>query len=87
MKLYTEVEVRTVLNAVSKLYKPLSVDEIVDFIIPIELPSDEEIQDAANEYAGNKKRIKNLSNREFDLSKNDFIKATKWFKEQITKTK
>ena len=88
MKLYTKEQVT---NVWQKYWLTAGVSNELEKILEqeksIELPSDEEIQDAANEYAENKKRIKNLSNREFDLSKNDFIKATKWFKEQITKTK
>lgn len=76
MKLYTEEEVRTVLNAVSKLDKPLSVDEIIDFIIPIELPSDEEIENSAKKLV----MSYHLENRCFQL-------GAKWIKEQITKTK
>ena len=58
---------------------------IDEYVTPIELPSDEEIEEMANRYAASKKQLKHLSNREFDLSKNDFIKASKWMKEQILK--
>lgn len=89
MKLYTEETVKFIAKAIYEhdFDSNKTPEELVDELKPIELPSDEKIQDAANEYAENKKRMKNLSNREFDLSKNDFIKATKWIKEQITKTK
>jgi hypothetical protein len=44
MKLYTEEEVLRVLNMVSKLYKPLTVNQTIEHLTPIELPSDEEFK-------------------------------------------
>ena len=44
MTLYTEEEVLRVLNMVSKLYKPLTVNQTIEHLTPIELPSDEEIK-------------------------------------------
>jgi hypothetical protein len=44
MKLYTEEEVLRVLNMVSKLYKPLTVNQTIEHLTPIELPSDEELK-------------------------------------------
>jgi hypothetical protein len=43
MKLYTEEEVLRVLNMVSKLYKPLTVNQTIEHLTPIELPSEEDI--------------------------------------------
>ena len=81
MKLYTEEQVRLLLNEILTLSS--SVDDAIDSLAPIELPSDEEIENAAKKYAKDKRDKKQLSNREFDLSRNDFINSAKWMKEQI----
>ena len=49
MKLYTEEEVLRVLNMVSKLYKPLTVNQTIEHLTPIELPSEEDIVNKALE--------------------------------------
>ncbi len=51
MKLYTEFEVRSLLNDLMML--ECSVDEAIDSLTPIELPSDDEICDEAESIAHN----------------------------------
>lgn len=45
--------------------------------------SDEEIEKQAKLYATQKTQLKRLSNREFDLAKNDYVNACKWYREQL----
>jgi hypothetical protein len=74
MKLYTEEEVLKVLNMVSKLYKPLTVNQTIEHLTPIELPSDEEIDEKAFQVPyDNTKDF-------YDLQ---FIKGAKWMRDKI----
>lgn len=74
MKLYDEEQVRKALDFF--LSDENKKSKVIQTLTPIKLLSDDEIKKMANEYAASKKQIKNLSNREFDLAKNDFIKAS-----------
>jgi hypothetical protein len=47
MKIYTESEVRTLLNEILMLSS--SVEDAMDLLTPIEIPSDEEIEDESLE--------------------------------------
>jgi hypothetical protein len=73
MKLYTEEQVRTMLD-LSKLNvygtKIYSKDELIEQQKPIELPSDEEIG-------------KDIGSGMHDFYKGGFIEGAKWIKEQI----
>ena len=80
MKLYTEEQVRIAidiaLNGINQYYTP-----IIDRIKPIELPSDEEIEDYAKEFVLSHDfsaltNPNHLANRCFQL-------GAKWMKEQI----
>jgi hypothetical protein len=70
MKLYTEEQVRLLLNEI--LILSSSVDDAIDSLTPIELPSDEEIE----------KEIKNM---EYTRQENEdvFFSGAHWMKEQI----
>lgn len=90
MKLYTEEQLHNTVIAISNYLDDINLSKSQDNIQkhlkalqPIELPSDEEIEESANIYAVSKRQLKNLSNKEFDFSRNDFIKGAKWMKEQI----
>ena len=67
MKLYTEFEVRSLLNDLMLL--ECSVDEAIDSLTPIELPSEEEIFDESTNW----------------WSPSPFIAGAKWVIEQIKK--
>ena len=80
MKLYTEEQVRIAidiaLNGINQYYTP-----IIDRIKPIELPSDEDIEDYAKEFVLSHDfsaltNPNHLANRCFQL-------GAKWMKEQI----
>ena len=63
MKLYTEEQVRSLLNKMDIIYS-------LEDLTPIELPSDEEIE--------------NISKGEYyDEEQRGFISGAKWMKEQI----
>jgi hypothetical protein len=47
MKLYTEEEIRKFFT--EKYDEGLSIDELIEILTPIEIPSDEEIEDASLE--------------------------------------
>ena len=65
MKIYTEFEVRSLLNDLMLLES--SVDEAIDSLTPIELPSDEEIEKESDRY----------------LAPHAFREGAKWVIEQI----
>lgn len=69
MKLYTELEVRSLLNDLMLL--ECSVDEAIDSLTPIELPSDEEIE----KYV--------LSHKYDDMFENLIEQGAKWVIEKI----
>lgn len=71
MKLYTEEQVLRVLNMVSKLYKPLTVNQTIEHLTPIELPSDEEIEEHIE---------KSNSSLEFDTG---FKYGVVWMRDKI----
>jgi hypothetical protein len=84
MKLYTEeqvwVAINIALNGINQYYTP-----IIDRIKPIELPSDEEIEDYAKEFVLSHDfsaltNPNHLANRCFQL-------GAKWMKEQILNQK
>jgi hypothetical protein len=82
MKLYTEEQVRQIINR-AELNKHLTYGDVLDGIFPIELPSDEEIENDAKKFvlSHNFSLLTNsnhLANRCFQL-------GAKWIKEQILK--
>jgi hypothetical protein len=84
MKLYTEEEVLRVLNMVSKLYKPLTVNQTIEHLTPIELPSDEEIW----KWWKTQKFQKEQGEQEYTmLYEIDLPKILKAFIEHFSKTK
>jgi hypothetical protein len=54
MKLYTEEQVKAMLIKTDK-FTPLHIDHLMDEITPIEIPSDEEIEEVASDYRSNSK--------------------------------
>ena len=66
MKLYTEEEVLRVLNMVSKLYKPLTVNQTIEHLTPIELPSEEDIVNKALEIQWSNTLFKDGANYVLD---------------------
>ena len=77
MKLYTEEQVKKAMYAMDDIkYMNYSDSEIIDTLTPIELPSDEEIEEESP-YIPNDSKIDYLSHQE------GFIKGAKWMKEQI----
>ena len=75
LKLYTELEVRKLLNEILMLSS--SVDDAMDSLTPIELPSDEEIRERAENSGGDD-----------SLSPADeYENGAKWMKEQILNQK
>lgn len=84
MKLYTEIEVRSLLNDLMLLES--SVDDAIDSLTPIELPSDEEIDKGSREYANiNLSLVLDEKARYYrDFQKYDgHIAGAKWVMEQI----
>jgi hypothetical protein len=82
MKLYTEEQVRQMLSIYMANVlldvdgKMPTIDDILSYRTPIELPSDEEIEEESP-YIPNDSKIDYLSHQE------GFIKGAKWIKEQI----
>ena len=85
MKLYTEEQVRKAINDGS-LYSYIngnfefknSEDDIVNSLTPIELPTDEEIEEASVEYATN------TETKEFcEPCCHDFQLGAKWMRDKI----
>jgi hypothetical protein len=70
MKLYTEEEIRKFFT--EKYDEGLSIDELIEILTPIELPSDEEIEDAS------------LEENNDDLSPaEEFQSGAKWMRNKI----
>jgi hypothetical protein len=69
MKLYTEEQVSKIIFK-TKQWSNLSDDYLMATVIPIELPSDEEIG-------------KDIGSGMHDFYKDGFIEGAKWMKEQI----
>ena len=70
MKLYTELEIRNFFT--EKYDEGLSIDELIEILTPIELPSDEEIEDAS------------LEENNDDLSPaEEFQRGAKWMRNKI----
>jgi hypothetical protein len=65
VKLYTEKEVLRVLNMVSKLYKPLTVNQTIEHLTPIELPSHHEIWEEAIKEELNQRRYDFMRGADF----------------------
>ena len=68
-ELYTEEEVRKLLNEILMLSS--SVDDAINSLTPIELPTDEKIDDAALETFLN------------DSKRFGFIEGAKWMRDKI----
>ncbi len=70
MKLYTEEEIRKFFT--EKYDEGLSIDELIEILTPIEIPSDEEIKDAS------------LEDNNDDLSPaEEFQQGAKWMRDKI----
>jgi hypothetical protein len=70
MKLYTTEEIRKFFT--EKYDEGLSIDELIEILTPIELPSDEEIEDAS------------LEENNDDLSPaEEFQSGAKWMRDKI----
>ena len=69
MKLYTEEQVKDMLELTN-----LNVQFHIDTMIPIELPSNEQIEELSKN-----------TNFEYDCFNNGFIRGAEWIKEQILK--
>lgn len=70
MKLYTEEEIRKFFT--EKYDEGLSINELIEILTPIELPSDEEIKDAS------------LEDNNDDLSPaEEFQQGAKWMRDKI----
>ena len=69
MKLYTEEQVRSLLNKMDIIYS-------LEDLTPIEIPSDEEIEEASP-YVPSNPKIDYLSHQK------GFEEGAKWMKEQI----
>jgi hypothetical protein len=70
MKLYTEEEIRKFFT--EKYDEGLSIDELIEILTPIEIPSDEEIEDAS------------LEENNDDLSPaEEFQSGAKWMRDKI----
>ena len=68
-KLYTEEEIRKLLNEILMLSS--SVDDAINSLTPIELPTDEDIDDVALETFLN------------DSKRFGFIEGAKWMRDKI----
>ena len=70
MKLYTEEEIRKFFT--EKYDEGLSIDELIEILTPIQIPSDEEIEDAS------------LEENNDDLSPaEEFQQGAKWMRDKI----
>ena len=72
MKLYTELQVREAISKADVHYNihPNDIENAINLLTPIELPSDEEIEERANKF-------------KYELNKVYFKLGAKWMKEQI----
>ena len=76
MELYLKEQIKKAYELIRRGDRYFDKDEILEQLTPIELPSDEEI-DEASPYIPNDSKIDYLSHQE------GFIKGAKWMKEQI----
>lgn len=76
MKLYTEEQVKIAIDKARDYYDGFvfKEEEVIEKLIPIELPSDNEIEEEAFQVPYNN------TDKFYDES---FIKGAKWMKEQI----
>lgn len=75
MKLYTEKEVRKRLN--SPMDDEVTIDEFIESLSPIELPSDEEIHKLSPHQIGD-------SNNSWDIGfHNGWKQGAKWMRDKI----
>ena len=72
MKLYTEEQVCKIIQK-TIMDKPITYDEVLECYTPIELPSDEEIEEKSHYKVSNNTKTPNWY----------FISGAKWMKEQI----
>ena len=70
MKLYTEEEIRKFFT--EKYDEGLSIDELIEILTPIELPSDEEIREVINPFQNEMD--------DFDLG---FRNGVQWLRDKI----
>ena len=75
MKLYTEEQVKEMLNKINAVLPKYMVENITKHVTPIELPSDEEIKEGSRDY---------IKGTDLDtMVRTFFIAGAKWMKEQI----
>ena len=78
MKLYTEEQIKEAMFLYRAPIRPL-VQQVLEQLIPIELPSDVEInKESHNHYMKGQLNIEPASNTEYA-----FKKGAKWMKEQL----
>ena len=72
MKLYTELQVREAISKADVHYNihPNDIENAINLLTPIELPSDDEIEKQTNGFM-------------FEKNKEVFYNGAKWMKEQI----
>jgi hypothetical protein len=74
MKLYTEEQVKKAISIAE--YGDYECEQIIDELTPIELPSDEEIEESSP--------IVNINAHDYYFGHKDgFIEGAKWMKEQL----
>ena len=71
IKLYTEEEIRKFFS--EKYDEGLSIDELIEILTPIELPSDDEIEEKCNSLYG----------YEFNSHESAFFGGAKWMRDKI----
>lgn len=86
MKLYAEEQVMNALRLAHSHIKPLQY--VVDTLIPIELPSNEEIEDESNkEYQEQEQSYENsiefFSFNNSNYLKSGFVEGAKWIRNKI----
>ena len=88
MKLYTEKQVKEMLNKINAVLPKRAsllvymVENITEYVTPIELPSDEEIEKRAESYCAeifSTGMLHGASNN----TRQGYIQSAKWMKEQI----
>ena len=84
MKLYTEEQVKKAMCNYMLTYEDSTMKNILEQLTPIELPSDEEIEERAESYCKfifSTGMLHGASNH----TRQGYIQSAKWMKEQILK--
>jgi hypothetical protein len=86
MKLYTEEEIRKLLNEILMLSSWMtssSVDDAINSLTPIELPTDDEVEEYSDRYSTMHEDVSDKLGKY--LVSAIHIDGAKWMKEQILK--